>query len=407
MGNYIVILVVLGLACLGMAWMPALTKTIKISYAIIYVAFGFAIYLFIDGLPDPDPTAEENITMRLTEMVVIVSLMGTGLKINEPFSFKRWVVPLRLVSITMLLSIAATTLLAYFWLGLPLPSALLLAAALAPTDPVLASDVQTGSPGEQSNSDVRFSLTAEGGLNDGMAFPFTWLAILIATADAGAETIQSWLLNEVLYKVVVGVGSGWLFGKGLSYLVFKLPGKASLNTFGDGFVALSSTLLVYGATELLHGYGFIAVFIAAVTLRNVEMHHEYYNKLHEFTDQIERILVAIVLILFGGTMANGILSGLTWELVAFALVTIFVIRPAAAYPSMFGTDLDNREKLVISFFGIKGVGSLFYLSFALNETSFVRSRELWAIVSLIILFSIVVHGVTATKAIRTVEREKA
>src|SRR5690349_14715527 len=103
MGNYIVILVVLGFACLGMAWMPALTKKIKISYSIIYVLFGFVLYLFIDELPDPDPTSEENITMRLTEMVVIVSLMGTGLKINEPFSFKRWVVPLRLVSITMLL----------------------------------------------------------------------------------------------------------------------------------------------------------------------------------------------------------------------------------------------------------------------------------------------------------------
>jgi NhaP-type Na+/H+ or K+/H+ antiporter len=406
MGNYIVILVVLGIACLGMAWMPALTKKIKISYSIIYVAFGFALYLFIDGLPAADPTAEENITMRLTEMVVIVSLMGVGLKINEPFSFKRWVVPLRLVSITMLLSIAATTLLAFYWLGLPWPSALLLAAALAPTDPVLASDVQTGAPGEQSNSDVRFSLTAEGGLNDGMAFPFTWLAIGLASAS-GPDTIQSWMLNDVLYKVAVGVGSGWLLGKGLSYLVFKLPGKASLNTFGDGFVALSATFLVYGVTELIHGYGFIAVFIAAVTLRNVEMHDEYHIKLHAFTDQIERILVAVVLILFGGTLAEGILSSLTWELVAFAVFTILVIRPASAYPSLFGTDLDKREKMVISFFGIKGVGSLFYLSFALNEARFDRSDELWAVVSLIILFSILVHGLTASTAIKTVERDAA
>ena len=102
MGNYIVILVVLGFACLGMAWMPSLSKKIHISYSIIYVVFGFLLYLLIDGLPEPDPTSEENITMRLTEIVVIVSLMGTGLKINEPFSFRRWVVPLRLVIITML-----------------------------------------------------------------------------------------------------------------------------------------------------------------------------------------------------------------------------------------------------------------------------------------------------------------
>lgn len=402
MGNYIIILVVLGFACLGMAWMPALTKKINISYSIIYVVFGFILYLLTDELPEPDPTAEENVTMRLTEMVVIVSLMGTGLKINEPFSFKRWIVPLRLVSITMLLAIAATTLLAYYWLNLPWPSALLLAAALAPTDPVLASDVQTGSPGEESNSDVRFSLTAEGGLNDGMAFPFTWLAIGLASS-AGPDTIQSWLLNEVFFKVAVGVGSGWLLGKALSYLVFRLPGKASLNTFGDGFVALSSTLLVYGVTELLHGYGFIAVFVAAVTLRNVEMQDEYHLKLHEFTDQIERILVAVVLILFGGTLADGILSGLSWKLVAFSAITIFVIRPASAYPSVLSPHLDKREKMVISFFGIKGVGSLYYLSFALHVANFERSHELWAVVSLIILFSILVHGLTASRAIKTVE----
>jgi len=403
--NYIVVIAVLGFACLGMAWMPALTKKIHISYSILYVLFGFVLYLFIEGLPDPDPTSEENITMRLTEMVVIVSIMGTGLQINVPFSFKRWKVPLRLVSLTMLLSIGATAMLAFFWLGMSLPSSLLLGAALAPTDPVLASDVQIGSPREQSNSDVRFALTAEGGLNDGMAFPFTWLAIALASGLGNHDILQSWFLNDVLYKIAVGVTSGFLIGKGLSYLVFKLPGKAKLNTFGDGFVALSATLLVYGVTELLQGYGFIAVFVAAVALRSVERHDEYHVKLHEFTDQIERIFVAIVLILFGGTIADGIFSALTWKAVGFAAICIFLIRPLSAYLSLFKTNFDKREKLVVSFFGIKGVGSLFYLSFALNEASFDRTHELWSIISLIILISILVHGLTATKAIKKIERD--
>jgi sodium/hydrogen antiporter len=332
--------------------------------------------------------------MRLTEMVVIISLMGTGLKINHPFSFKKWAIPLRLVSVTMLLSIAGTAVLGYFWLGITIPSAIL-----------LASDVQMGSPKEKSNSDVRFSLTAEGGLNDGMAFPFTWLAITLASSAYSRDVIESWLLKDLLYKIIVGIACGFLIGKLLSFLAFKLPGSAKLNTIGDGFVALSATLLVYGVTELLQGYGFIAVFIAAISLRSVEMHDEYHNKLHEFTDQIERIFVAIVLILFGGSIANGILSALSWKLVGFAALAILLIRPVCAYLSTVGTHLATREKLVISFFGIKGVGSLFYLSFALNEAKFQSSAELWAVLSLIVLFSILVHGLTATKAIRIIERD--
>ena len=405
MSNYIIVLVVLGIGCLGMAWMPALAKKAYISYSIIYVLFGFVLYSFIDGLPEADPMKEENITMRLTEMVVIVSLMGTGLKTNEPFSFKRWSVPLKLVSITMLLSIIFTTLLGCYWLGLTFPSALLIGAALAPTDPVLASDVQIASPQEKSDSDVRFSLTAEGGLNDGMAFPFTWLAIALATSAFSGDLIKSWFIENFLLKIILGVTSGIVLGKAMTYLVFKLPGKAKLTTFGDGFVALSATLLVYGVTEILHGYGFIAVFVAAITLRSVEMDHEYHVKLHEFTDQIERILVAIVLILFGGSIADGILSPLTWKLGVFAAVAILFIRPLCAYFSLFGTRLDKREKSVISFFGIKGVGSLYYLSFALNEAKFKNTPELWAVVSLIILFSILIHGITATKAMQKIEGE--
>src|SRR5688572_10702586 len=139
MDNYIIVLAILGAAALGMAWMPAITRRLKISYSVLYVIVGFAVYSFVDVLPEPDPNKETNITLRLTELVVIVSLMGTGLKIDEKFSFKDWSVPLRLASITMILCIGISTVLGYFWLGFSFPSALLLGAALAPTDPVLAS----------------------------------------------------------------------------------------------------------------------------------------------------------------------------------------------------------------------------------------------------------------------------
>jgi NhaP-type Na+/H+ or K+/H+ antiporter len=405
MDNYIIILAILGGAALGMAWMPAITRKLKISYSVLYVILGFALYSFIETLPEPNPTKETTITLRLTELVVIVSLMGTGLKIDERFSFRDWAVPLRLVSITMLLSIAVTTLLGYFWLGFSLPSAILLGAALAPTDPVLASDVQVGPPLEKSRSNVRFALTAEGGLNDSAAFPFTWLAIALVGSSFSNELITAWLIKDLLFRLGVGLVCGWLVGKVLAYLLFHLPKKSKVDTPADGFVALSATLLVYGITELLHGYGFLAVFVCAVTLRNFEIDHKYHKKLHGFSDQIERILVAIVLILFGGSIAYGILSILNWPLVLFGLASIIIIRPASAYFSVMRARIPSKEKAIISFFGIKGVGSLFYLSFALNEATFENAAELWSVVSFIVLCSIFIHGISAAKTMAKVEKE--
>jgi NhaP-type Na+/H+ or K+/H+ antiporter len=403
MDNYIVILAIVGAAALAMAWMPAITQKLKISYAVLYVVLGFVLYTFVRSLPEPNPTRQVNITLRLTELVVLVSLMGTGLKIDERFSFKDWSIPLRLVSITMLLSILITALLGYFWLGFSIPSAILLGAALAPTDPVLASDVQVGPPLEKARSNVRFALTAEGGLNDSMAFPFTWLAIALTASTLDADTLTHWVMMDIVVKLGVGLVSGFLIGKALAYLLFHLPKKTSLVTPADGFVALSATLLVYGVTELLHGYGFLAVFVCAVTLRNFEMHHQYHKKLHAFSDQIERILVAIVLILFGGSIAYGILSVLNWPLALFGLVSILIVRPLCAYFSVMRTKLPGTEKAMISFFGIKGVGSLFYLSFALNEATFENAAELWCVVSFIVLCSILIHGFSAAKTIAHVE----
>ena len=395
MNGYILILVVIGAAALGMAWMPALTRKIKVSYSILYVLLGFLLYTFLDVLPEPNPTKQTGITLRLTELVVIISLMGTGLKIDERFSFKRWRVPMRLVSITMLVSIIATTLLGYYWLGFTLSSAILLGAALAPTDPVLASDVQVGPPLEATRNNVRFALTAEGGLNDGMAFPFTWLAIALVLQPLDAGTLQMWVLKDLLMRLAIGVISGLLLGKVLGYLIFQLPKKGTIESPADGFVALSTTLLVYGLTELIHGYGFLAVFVCAVTLRNYEQGHKYHRKLHSFMEQIERILVAMVLILFGGSIANGILSILDWRIALFGVVSLLIIRPLSAFLSVSNAPLKMKEKLMISFYGIKGVGSLFYLAFALYEAPFEYSAELWCAVSFVVLCSILLHGFTA------------
>jgi NhaP-type Na+/H+ or K+/H+ antiporter len=403
MDSYLILITVVGIAALGMAWIPFFTARTNISYSIIYVLTGAVLYSITDALPFPDPLQEQESVLRLTEMVVIISLMGTGLKIDQPFSFASWKVPFRLVTITMVLSIAAVTLLSTYMFGLDLASALLLGAVLAPTDPVLASDVQVGPPLEKHKDNVRFSLTAEAGMNDGMAFPFTLLAIALAPSHKEFSLLH-WAANDLLLKIIIGSACGFILGRTLAYLVFRASTDQNI-AVRDGFVAICATLITYGVTEMLNGYGFVAVFVAAISIRNYELHHAYHQKMHSFTDQIERILLAIVLILFGGALVYVLARNISWTVVIFTFLCIFIIRPVTAWVSLFSTDLHNKEKAAISFFGIKGIGSFFYLAYALQHAQFADEPFLWVIVSCVVLFSIISHGVTATYIMKKIANQ--
>lgn len=395
---------VIGIASLGMAWMPQFTKATKISYSILYVALGAALYALAGNfLPFPDPLSKNTATVRLTELIVIVSLMGSGLKIDKPFSLSNWRVPLRLVSVTMLVSIACVTAVGYYWLGFGIAAAALLGAVLAPTDPVLAADVQVGPPTEGDRTHSKFALTAEAGMNDGTAFPFTWLAILLATGELATKGWSGWFQYELLYKLIAGIAIGYLLGKLLGWLFFKLPEAMGEAKIRDGFVALCATLLVYGITEAAHGYGFIAVFVSAVTMRGLERQHKMHKTLHEFTDQIERLLVCIVLLLFGGSLVSGLLNNLSWPLAGAGVFFVLVLRPVIGALSLWGTGLHYKERLAIGFFGIKGVGSFYYLAFALAEATFPEAGKLWSLTGFTVLLSIIVHGLTATSIMKKLD----
>lgn len=406
MNPYTLELALIGLAAMGMVWIPALTKDRGISYAIIYMLLGVVLYkIFPEHLPPADPEQYGTLTMHFTEIVVIISLMGSGIKLDRPYSFKNWMSPLRLVTIAMILGMAAAMLIGYTLLGLSLASAVLLGAVLAPTDPVLASEVQVGPPNEQRKSETKFALTAEAGLNDGMAFPFVWLAIFLSLdkLQTGSEWL-TWFGYDVVYKIIAGVLIGWAFGRGVGYLLFDLSAKFKFLKTTDGFLALSLTFLVYGVTELLHGYGFFAVFICAVNLRHYEKGHEFHSELHSFTDQIERLLIAVLLIIFGGSLAGGILDALSWKMALFSMAFIFIIRPVTGMISLFNLNIHTKEKLAISFFGIRGMGSIFYLAYAFHESTFENQDELWAVVAFTILLSIMVHGMSSTPIMKHLKR---
>lgn len=394
---YLLFLLGLGVVVLLVAWLPMALSRLPLSLAILCVLIGVVVFQGDMLSFRPDPLRFSTLTERLTEIVVIVSLMGAGLKIDRRMGWRRWGSSWRLIAITMPLSIVAVTLMGVHGLGLGLASALLLGGALAPTDPVLASDVQVGPPRSGEDGEARFALTSEAGLNDGFAFPFVHLAVAIAlaggTVSQGLAT--HWLAVDVLWRVAAGAGVGWAVGKALGWATFKAP-HAKISGTGDGLVALGATLVAYGVAEAAHGYGFLAVFVAALALRATERDHQFHEAMHDFAEQVERLLMMLVLVLLGGAVAGGLLNSLTWKEAAFGLALVFIVRPLAGWIGLIGAPHSGRERAVVAFFGIRGIGSFYYLAYGLNHGEFHRWDRLWAITGFVVLCSIVVHGVTAT-----------
>ena len=180
----------------------------------------------------------------------------------------------------------------------------------------------------------------------------------------------------------------------LARLVFRYPAENSLATSTEGLVALAATLIAYGTAELLNCYGFLAVFVAAVAIRDYEREHEYHKVLHDFAEESERLLMIGILALLGGAIWGGLLRPLDVPMILVALTLVFVVRPAAGMAGLAATKDTPGEKLAISFFGIRGIGSLYYLSYGLNHANFPEAASLWAVVGLVVVLSVVIHGVT-------------
>lgn len=398
---------VAGAAFFGFTVLPMFCTMRFISVPIVYVFSGAVLALL--GLPMLDPMAGDlplAVVEHATELIVIVSIAGAGLAVDRPMGGRSWRHTWFLLGVTMPLTIAALVGAGVWLAGLPLATAVLLGACLAPTDPVLARSVQVEGPNQGEEDDVRVSLTTEAGLNDGLAFPFVYLALaLVAVASGNAEEswFWHWLGFDVLYRLALAIVVGGAVGFVLSQFVFSRYGDAQRDGKNAGLVLLAGTFLTYGFTEAIDAYGFLAVFVSARASRAFARgtdDEDYARMPHHFSDQFEKVLLALLLIWLGGLAVSGVLDGFRWVELVIAAGLVAVVRPAAGYAALWPTGGSRLDHFAIAALGIRGLGTVFYIAYAQSHGEFENIGAVWRIGLLTILLSIAVHGVLAQLVMR-------
>ena len=407
-----------------MAVTGSILKRLPLTSAMFYLAAGFALGPIGAGLLYVDTLRDAELLERITEVAVIVSLFTAGLKLRLPLTDSRWRRAMLLASIGMVVTVGLITTAGVFWIGLPVGAAVLLGAVLAPTDPVLASDVQVEHAGDAET--VRFALTGEAGLNDGTAFPFVMLGLGLIGAHELGPFGARWFGVDVVWAIGAGLAVGTLCGTAVGRFVLYLRREHREAVGLNDFLALGLIALSYGIALAIQSYGFLAVFAAGLALRRIERQaadkpaprdveararaaedtstaddvpEEMAEGVLAFNEQLERIGEVAVVIVVGA-----LLSTVSWALLPiwFIPLLLLVVRPIATFASLPGAGTSLGQRLFIGWFGVRGIGSIYYLTFAIAHGFAGEEANLVADLTVaVVAVSIVVHGVSVTPLMRS------
>lgn len=401
----------IGLLFLGLTVMVAIValtqqRSRAFSPSVVYLALGIAgaIGATVLDVAWLDLISDVQTVERLTELTVIVALFATGMRLDRPVTLRGWRSPALLLAVVMPLTIAAVAGFGWLALGLSAGAAVVLGAALAPTDPVLAGDLGVGPPGEGEEPETRFALTAEAGLNDGLAFPFLYLGLVLAMGWDGAD-LAEWLAFDVAYAtlagIAIGAAAGWAIGAGAT----RLRERDLIATELDGWAAVGAVLAIYGLTEVAGAYGFLAAFAGGLAFRRRERDHEYNRGVHAGAETLERVLELAAILLIGSLLTLDGLAAPGWAGWLLAPLLLLVVRPSACMLALPAAPLDRVERAWVGWFGVRGVGSLYYAAAALDAGILDAGEAetvIWTVVA-VVAVSIVVHGVTGTPLSRRIE----
>jgi len=390
-----------GLVLILMAFASRWVSRMPLSFAVIYLAAGFLIGPNGLGLLAVDLLQHTRYVEVLAEVGVLISLFAVGLRLHLPLKWSAWRTPLKLASLTMLLTIAGIALVAHVLLHLPWPVALLLGAVLAPTDPVLASDVQVRHPGDRDA--LRVALTAEAGLNDGAAFPAVLLALMLIS---GEGRFVAWFTRDLIWAVSAGIGLGALCGMVLALAVERLRRSGAPLEFEE-FLAFGLIAISYGTALAIHAYGFVAVFVAGLAFAHAERtvavpadrpaargNPETTDRLLSFSTRCERLAEVGLVLLIGAALWT-----VRWnmEVILFTAALILVVRPLATALTIRRSELSTARRRMLGWFGIRGIGSIYYATYAIGHVGQAPwMQELASATLATVAISIGVHGISAT-----------
>lgn len=423
--------IVMGALLFAMGIATSYVRGLPVTTAVIYLLIGFALGPYGVGLVDLDPIRGSAWLERLTEIVVIISLFAAGLKLRLPLLNRRWLSSVRLALVSMLITIGLVAAFAHVWLGLSAGASILLGAILSPTDPVLASGIQVKGP--EDNDHLRFSLTGEAGLNDGTAFPFVMLGLgLMGLHNLGTHGLR-WVIVDLIWATVAGLAVGAALGTVAAHLAMQLRHKRREVMILDDFLALGLIALSYGVALLIHAYGFLAVFAAGLALRRVErlLSGEIPPKIPQeiismespdereiepdkepalmakaalvFDEQMERLGEVTTVVLVGGMIA---LSKFVDRDFLLLLFLFFLVRPLSIWIGLWRDPASAQQRRYLAWFGIRGIGSLYYLMYAIQQGIPMEVAErLQGITVAAVAFSVLVHGVTATPLMNVYQRD--
>jgi NhaP-type Na+/H+ or K+/H+ antiporter len=402
---YILNLFVIGLLLLGVTLASGWISRLPLSFALIYLVVG--IFLGPYGLGLIKFRQEEifnaELLERLTEFVVIVSVFSCGLRIIRPLNFRVWDITTRLIVFLMPISIFALAIVGKIFLNMGWGEAILLGAILAPTDPVLASEVQLTDTNDQD--ELRFGLTSEGGLNDALAFPFVYFGIHALKDNNWSNWFKDWLAVDLIWAIAAGIVMGIIVPTAVVWVDQKIQKRRSADKLMEDFIAISIILLTYTLTEFVNGYGFLAVFVAGLVVQRSYRNRKKPLEQLEFVEQLEKLMEVGTILLLGSIL---LLKPMLDYIVQSLLVIVFlflIIRPVGVWISTIGKRHINppRRKLhpgtrwLFGWFGIRGVGSLYYLAYAFgNGLQGEPAEQIAWITYTTIVVSVIVHGVSST-----------
>jgi NhaP-type Na+/H+ or K+/H+ antiporter len=418
--------IVIGAVLLFMALTASRIKSMPLSTAIIYLSIGMLLGPTFADQFHFNPLEQSAVLEVVTEVAVLISLFGTGLKLAAPVGDRIWWAPFRLATVSMLVTVGLTALVAVLLLDLPVGAAVLLGAILAPTDPVLATDVQIKGPGDDNR--LRFALTGEAGLNDGTAFPMVMLGLgLLGLHDLGDHFARWWLI-DVLWACASGVAVGGALGAATAWVIDRLAALGIHSEFTEDFLGLGLIALSYGLSLLLLGYGFLAVFSAGFMLHRTEVRLRTLSKGSNasvrseprndrkadaphmskvsllIVEQLERLAEVALLLLVGGMLFAD-----SWQpaYIATGILLVFVVRPVSVYFGLIGNSAHFATKAMIGWFGVRGIGSFYYLMYAIQHgLEPPLAMTLVSVVLVVVALSIFLHGITVTPLMRLYSKRK-